>query len=475
VLSEPFFQKFDETVRELGVPAYLCGGTVRDLLLNRPFRDVDVVLPERVFATAQLFQKKINAPYFVLDDERQVVRVVCGGGNWDFSAFRDSTIEGDLLKRDFTINAMAVLWEEFYPAQKVKKPIDPYSGVKDLKQKVIRAVAPESLQEDPLRMLRAFRIQAELHFHIDSNVLYQIEQIHGLIQDVAAERITEEMDRMFLMPDSAGSLDALGKSKLFVSLFPELEPMQGCEQGGYHHLDVWQHTVQAMVFFEDLLTRIEEFFPEQAEFIKDYLNGQPGTLPRTLLLKWALLLHDIGKPATRELKEAGRWRFHGHDHIGADMAEKLLKRLKFARKDAQIISSMVQHHLRPLNLFNLVDRDYFRFFRAAGQDAIGLILMAYGDMSSARGPLADTSRMDEYRSLMADLIRYYREVYYPAVNTPELLKGRDLMVLFQMQPGPMMGELLKEIREVQLSGQLRNREQAIEFAAKWLKAKRSTE
>ena len=108
MLTEPFFQAFDETLRESGVSAYLCGGTVRDLLLNRPFRDVDVVLPERVFAVAQLFRSKINAPYFVLDKERQVARVVCGGGNWDFSGYRNHTIEGDLQKRDFTINAMTI-------------------------------------------------------------------------------------------------------------------------------------------------------------------------------------------------------------------------------------------------------------------------------------------------------------------------------------------------------------------------------
>lgn len=471
MLSEPFFKAFDEVLRELSLPAYLCGGTIRDLLLKRPFHDVDVVLPERVFTAAQLFQTKINAPYFVLDRERQVARVVCGGGNWDFSGFRNHTIEGDLRKRDFTINALAVLWEHFYPGQKLDTLIDPYGGLQDLKRKKIRAVAEESLEEDPLRMLRAFRIQAELHFEIEQAVLTQIEQIHLEIQNVAVERITEELDRILLQPDSAKAWKAIGDSALFGSLFPELQPMQGCEQGGYHHLDVWKHTAEAMVYFEDLLIRIEEFFPDHASFLKTYLEGTAGTLERMRLLKWALLLHDIGKPATRELKEPARWRFHGHDHVGSDMAAKLLQRLKFARKDIQTISTIVEHHLKPLNLFNQEERDYFRFFRAAGQEAIGIILIAYGDMSSARGPLADPSRIDEYRSLMEDLFRYYRQVYYPTVNTPELIKGRDLMVVFQLKPGPVLGQILKEVREAQLTGQLRTREQALEFASKLLKDK----
>ena len=471
MLSEPFFKAFDEIVRELKLSAYVCGGTVRDLLLKRPFRDVDVVLPERVFTAAQSFHTKIDAPYFVLDRDRQVARVVCGGGNWDFSGFRNHTIEGDLRKRDFTINALAILWEDFYPDQSLDKLIDPYSGLNDLKQKIIRVVAPDSLAEDPLRMLRAFRIQAELHFQLDPSVLEQIEQLHALIRNVAEERITEELHRIFQQPDSHRAWQAIGKTSLFDSMFPEMQPMKGCEQGGYHHLDVWQHTVDALMYFEDLLLRIEEFFPDQASFLQEYLSGSPGTLDRKQILKWSVLLHDIGKPATRELKEKGRWRFHGHDHAGADMADKLLQRMKFARKDIQLISLMVEHHLRPLNLFNAEDRDYYRFFRVAGQEAIGLILMAYGDMNSARGPLADPARMDEYRSLMADLIRFYRDEYYPAVSTPELIKGRDLMVVLQLKPGPLMGQVLKEVRESQLMGHLRTREEALEFASKWLKDK----
>jgi len=453
----------------MGLIAYLCGGTVRDLLLDRPFRDVDVVLPEKVFAAAQLFGKKINAPYFVLDKDRQVARVVCGGGNWDFSGFRDKTIEGDLLKRDFTINALAVLWQDFYPGQSLEKLIDPHGGLPDLHRKVIRSVGPHSLTEDPLRMLRAFRIHADLDFEVHSDVFTQIEQIHSLIQGVAEERITEELDRILLQSDSAKTWLSLGNSSLFDSLFPELNPMKGCEQGGYHHLDVWQHTVLALEFFEDLLVRLEEFFPDHAAFLTEYLENNAGTLEKKRLLKWALLLHDIGKPATRELKEPGRYRFHGHDHAGADLAEKLLKRLKFARRDIQAITVVVQQHLRPLTLLNTEDRDYHKFFRAAGLESIGTILIAYGDLMSAQGPLADSSRTDEFRSLMNDLFRYYREEYYPMVNTPELVKGRDLMVVFQMKPGPLMGQVLKEVREAQLTGQLKTREQALEFASRWLK------
>jgi poly(A) polymerase len=471
VLAEPYFHAFHDVLNEIGVPAYLCGGTVRDLLLHREFRDVDVVLPEKVFATAQLFSSRIKAPYFVMDKERHVARVVCGGGNWDFSGFRNHTIEGDLRKRDFTINALAVLWENFYPGQKTDNLIDPYSGLQDLKAKKIRLVAADSLEEDPLRMLRAFRIQAELHFEIDSAVLQQIEKIHSKIQSVAAERITEELDRILFQPDSAKTWAAIGNSSLFGSVFPELQAMKGCEQGGYHHLDVWQHTTLAIEYFEDLLLRLDEFFPGHAQFLRDHLQSVVGVLDRKRLLKWALLLHDMGKPTTRELKEPGRWRFHGHDHVGADLAEKFLKRLKFAGKDIRTVSMMVEHHLRPLNLFNQEERDYYRFFRAAGPEAIGIILTAYADMSSARGPLADVSRMDEYRSLMEDLIRYYREQYYPTVTMPELIKGRDLMVAFQMKPGPLIGQILKDVREAQLTGQLRTREEALEFASRLLRDK----
>jgi len=470
VLAEPFFQIFHSVLQETNVEAYLCGGTVRDLLLNRPFRDVDVVLPDKVFFVAQAFRKKINAPYFVLDQERQIARVVCGGGNWDFSGFRNHTIEGDLKKRDFTINALAIEWNRFYPSRDLSSVLDPFGGLQDLQQRQIRTVAPQSLVDDPLRMLRAFRIRAELDFQIHPAVLTEIEQIHSLIQNVAEERITEELDRIFLQPDSAKTWGSLGNSSLLNSVLPELQPMKGCEQGGYHHLDVWHHTILALEFFEDLILRLGEFFPDHAQFLQEYLDSSTGTLERRCLLKWAMLLHDMGKPATRELKEPGRYRFHGHDHAGADLAEKLLKRLKFSRRDIQVISNLVDQHLRPLNLLNTEQRDYFKFFRGAGTEAIGTILISYGDISAARGPLADVSRTDEFLGLMNDLFRFYREEYYPIVHTPELIKGRDLMVLFQMKPGPQMGQVLKELREAQYSGRIRSREQAIEFAAQWLKS-----
>ncbi len=454
--------------------AFLCGGTVRDLLLNRPFRDVDVVLSGRVFEAANLFHSKMNVPFFILDRERQVARVVCPEGNWDFSGYRNHTIEGDLKKRDFTINAIAIRWEDFFPDRTIQTIVDPYSGLSDLKSKKIRTVAAESLPDDPLRMLRAYRIQAELGFEIENEVLQQIESLHALIQNVAGERIREELDRIFLQPDSAASWRLLGGTPLFDSLFPEMKPMKGCEQGGYHHLDVWSHSVLVLENFEKLISSIPEVFPEQSRSIGEYLNDVPGSLDRFRLLKWAALLHDVGKPQTRELKEPGRWRFHGHDHSGSEIAGALLKRLKFARKDILLISNVIEHHLRPLNLFNLEDRNsdqVYRFFRAAGQEAIGVLLMSYGDITAARGSLSPPGEDAQFLQMVRELVSYYYKEYFPAVSTPELLKGRDLMAKLHMKPGPLMGELLKEIREAQLQGTLINRQQALEFASNWLKDK----
>lgn len=474
MFTDTFLQAFDSVIRQLGVSAFLCGGTVRDLLLNRPFRDVDVVLSGRVFEAANLFHSKMSVPFFIMDRERQVARVVCPEGNWDFSGYRNHTIEGDLKKRDFTINAVAIRWEDFFPNRTIQTIVDPYSGLSDLKSKKIRTVSADSLPDDPLRMLRAYRIQAELKFEIESEVLRQIESLHPLIQNVAGERIREELDRIFLRPDSAASWRLLGETPLFDSLFPEMKPMKGCEQGGYHHLDVWSHSVLALENFEKLIPRIHEVFPEQSRSILDYLNDIPGTLDRFRLLKWAALLHDVGKPQTRELKEPGRWRFHGHDHSGSEIAASILKRLKFARKDILLISNVIEHHLRPLSLLNLEERDsdhVYRFFRAAGQETIGVLLIAYGDITAARGPLSLPERDAQFLQMLKDLVSYYYKEYYPAVSTPELLKGRDLMAKLHMKPGPLMGELLKEIREAQLQGTLTNKKLALEFASNWLKNK----
>jgi poly(A) polymerase len=472
LFSDAYLNAFESVVKQLRISAYLCGGTIRDLLLGRPFKDVDVVVSDRVFEATEVFASLVNAPHFILDQDRKVARVVCGQGNWDFSGFRNHNIEGDLAKRDFTINAMAVRWEDFFPNRTIKRILDPFSGKKDLRKKLIRAVTVESLKEDPLRMLRAFRIHAELKFTVDSSVLKQMEDLHAKIESVAAERITEELDRILLQPDSAACWRSIGNSALFDSLFPEMKPMRGCLQGGYHHLDVWEHSVQALENLENFLPQFKQHFKNHAESLNEYLSSSPGTLERVRLLKWAALLHDIGKPQTMELKEPGRWRFHGHDHVGADLAKTLLNRLKFSRKDTQLISLLIEHHLRPLNLFNQeeIDHDdFYRFYRSAGAEALGVLLIAYADLIAARGPLADPAREQKFLTLIRQMIEYYYAEYYPVISTPELVKGRDLMAILQMSPGPQMGELLKVIREEQLTGGLKDRKQALDFARDWLK------
>lgn len=448
---------------------------MRDLLLGRQFHDVDVVVADRVFEAANMLSARMKAASFVLDSERHVARVVFESGNWDITGFRDTTIEGDLQKRDFTINALAIRWEDFYPARSLNPVLDPFGGVADLQSRRIRAVTRESLVDDPLRMLRAFRIHAELGFIIDPDVLDQIEEVHTTIAGVAGERVRDELDRIFLRPDSAATWRELGKSQLFDSLFPEMMPMKGCEQGGYHHLDVWGHSIAALENLENLFASLNQEFPEYASALQEYLGAAPGTLERRRLLKWAVLLHDIGKPKTRELREPGRWRFHGHDHAGSDIAEALLTRLKFSRKDIQIITSIIEHHLRPLNLFNQPappsDESFYRLFRAAGTEALGVLLCATSDLAAARGVLADPARDAQFVTLIHRMLDYYYSKFYPAISTPELVKGRDLMAFLQMKPGPLMGELLKEIRESQLTGLLTTREDALDFARNWLKGK----
>ena len=476
MFSDPYLQAFESIVRQLGIAAYLCGGTVRDLLVGRPFRDVDVVLSDRVFDAAELFHSKLNAPYFILDEERKVARVVCQNGNWDFTGFRNHTIEGDLRKRDFTINALAVRWDDFYPGRKTQPVIDPFGGLQDLKNRLIRPVSAESMQEDPLRLLRAYRIAAELGFDIDSTVLADVGKLHAAIQNVAAERVVEELDRVLTLPNSADTWRALASTELFDSLFPEMMPVKGCDQGGYHHLDVWSHSVLALENLERFLPDIPRSFPEYGARLQEYLASTAQTLDRVCLLKWAALLHDIGKPETRQMREDGAgYRFHGHDHAGAAIAERLLKRLKFARKDAQLISLMIEHHLRPLHLFNQNEKsndDFRKFFRAVGAEAVGVLLISYADMNAARGPLAKPERDVQFLELMRKMFAFYFEEYYPAVNTPELIKGRDVMAVLQMPPGPLIGELLKEVREAQLDGRLHNRDEALDFARNWMKSNR---
>jgi len=456
------------------VEFYLVGGWVRDQLLGRPSCDIDLAVSEEAEELAREFAGESRGKFVLLDEVSQVARVVFPekGLHLDFATFH-SSIEEDLLRRDFTVNAIALKPHDFLKG--VLCPIDPFGGQQDLRKKLIRAVSPKIFREDPGRLLRAVRLAAELDFEVEENTRRLIQQDRELIRLTAAERIHEELMKLLETPNSARWLYELDHLGLLLLLFPELQEGKGVEQPPEHAFDVFEHQLQTVAAVERLLQGLragDKFlkdFPLASKF-KDYFEEQISGHPRFVLLKLAALLHDVAKPRTKT-QEQGRIRFLGHAKEGAKLASAMLERLRFSSHEKKLISKMVEHHLRPGQLANLDEppthRAIYRYFRDVGEVAIDTLFLSLADHLATRGPRLDPEGWRKHLAGTQWLVARRLEEE-SRVIPPKLINGHDLIARFDLQPGPKIGKLLELVREAQAEGKVKTKEEALELVRKEL-------
>lgn len=457
--------------RAEGVELYLAGGAVRDLLLGQAVHDLDFASAAPL-AFARAFAQARRLPFVMLDEERGVGRVVVktDGGlalDLDFSLFRSGgSIEADLLERDFTVNALALPFEALM-AGRLSPLIDPAGGMRDLKERVLRAVLPRSLSDDPLRALRLYRLAAQLRFEIEPATRTQAVAVGPRLAQVAGERVRQELVKLLSAP-CAVLLRDMTETGVLPAIIPALEAMRGVEQRGYHHLDVLGHALATVEQLERVMEGPARFFPCPEE-LEPYLESAPRWL-----LKLAALLHDVGKPATAA-EATGHVSFHRHDEQGAGLAQAAAARLRFSRAEAALLERLVLLHMRPFHLTRLLrageltERAVRRALDAAGDCFCGLMLMAMADSLAASGP----DKPEDAERLLADLFcqaaRYRREVLVPLRARPRLLGGDDLIAAFGLSPGPLVGELLRAVEDAYLEGRVSSREEALALAARLLK------
>jgi len=296
------------------VKLYLVGGALRDLILLRSKEnpDFDFCLKSGALKFGSKLAGQLKCAFVVLDEEHAACRLVKKinqeNYTFDLSDFRASTLEKDLLHRDFTINSMAVALGDVLEDEDLDKLIvDPYGARADLKARMIRMTGPGSFQEDPLRILRAFSFSCMLGFSLDPQTLRLAKKEKNKISSVSSERIREELFKILDSSRAYDSLVMLDKLKILEIIFPEIKPMRGIGQGPYHHLDVWQHTLETLSQFELILK-----WAKRTPRIDEYLQAEvAGFRKRSSLLKLACILHDIGKPAALR-REKKKIIFHGH-------------------------------------------------------------------------------------------------------------------------------------------------------------------
>lgn len=417
-------------LREQGHKAYFAGGCVRDLLRGQTPKDIDIATDARPEAVQKIFSRT-----YAVGAHFGVIVVLENGLQFEVATFRSdgayldgrrpvevhfATAEEDAARRDFTINGM------FFDPEK-EEVIDFVGGREDLEARLIRAIRDpaQRFAEDRLRMLRAVRFATVLEFEIEPATWDAVVAQAASINEISAERIREELVKIFLSPHRARGWDLLDASGLMGNVLPELAAMKGCEQPPQFHPegDVFKHT-RIMV----------ELLPAEA----------------SLPLVFSVLFHDIGKPPTSLVDEEGRIRFNGHDRIGAEMTEAIMERLRFSRAEIDATVEAVRQHMVFKDVPNMRVAKLKRFMaRPTFEDELELHRV---DCASSH------AMMENYEFLQQKKEEFANEPIIP----PPLVRGEDLIAL-GLKPGPRFGEILEAVETRQLEGALKDREEAIEW------------
>jgi poly(A) polymerase len=458
------------------VKLYLVGGALRDLILDRTNQDpdFDFCLKSGALKFGAKLAREIRCAFVILDQEHAACRLVKKINQkiytFDFSDFRAATLEKDLLHRDFTINSMALGLKEVFGQQDLGRLIiDPYSGRADLLAKIIKVTGRGSFKEDPLRILRAFSFSCSLGFGIDKETLRLAKNEKNKISAVSGERIREELFKILDSSLSYICLVNLDKLKILEIIFPEIKPMRRIGQGPYHHLDVWQHTLETLSQFELILK-----WAHKTPGINDYLQEEiAGSRRRSSLLKLACILHDIGKPKALR-REKGKIIFHGHERIGLGLTRVISRRLKLSNDEGRVLGKIVLWHLRPGYLANNPQptaRAIFRFFRDTGNEALAVLLLSLADQRATKGPQTTAfSRLRHEKTVKALMRKLLKQK--DQKKSARFLNGNHLMRKFKLPASPLIGELLTELEEAQAIGKIKNKIEAWQLAASLIKSRK---
>jgi poly(A) polymerase len=397
----------------------------------------------------------------------------------DFSSFRDGagSIEQDLHKRDITVNALAVpihdvlhrLHNPVCDYQDTLPVLDPVNGSSDIIRQRIRTVSEENLTDDPLRMLRVFRFAAVLGFTVEPETLEQVHRHRQTIDRVAKERVTYELNLIMASTKAYKAFAEMRECGLLWEILPELKGGIGMKQPASHHLDVFEHCMETLRQMELVLADLGGYFPGSQTAMEDYLRSKR----RRAQMKWAALLHDVGKPPTFGINEAkgGRITFYNHDLRGADILTRMARRLRWPKEDTAVVARLIAGHMRPFFLANnqrqnkLTLRACLRLVRKIEEHLPGLFLLAMADALAGKGEGGPEDIEREVAGLFARLQQVEREHVAPVRTAPPLITGKDLIEKLNLTPGPLFREILDRVEEAHMEHRISTRAEGLAQAA----------
>lgn len=449
-------------------PGWVVGGAVRDLLLGRPVRDLDLALPTGSVAAARRLAARLGAAFVPLGEPHGMARVVVASPptRIDLSDFRGPTLTEDLAGRDVTINALAVPLEALLTGGAAV--VDPTGGLPDLAARRLRACRPSALADDPVRVLRVLRLAHELGFSVAPETETLARAAAPGLATVAAERVRDELTHLLRLPSSAPAVRQAEAWTVLATVLPEVAAMRTAAQSAPHRFTVWEHSLRALEAADRLLADLTVLAPHH-DRVATHL-GEPlgGDLTRREALKLAALLHDVAKPETRSVDPDGRVRFTGHDRIGAERVRGIAGRLRWPGRAAEVLERLVRQHLRPMHLGMLESvsrRARYRFFRDLGAEVSDLVCLVIADAAGTDGRPPAAVYRGATRALLESLLEGQVEAAREAQVTP-LVRGGDVMAALGLAPGPEVGRLLARVREAQALGLVRTREEALAWLAR---------
>jgi poly(A) polymerase len=443
--------------------AWIAGGAVRDAALDREVTDLDLAVAGDPAAAARAIARAGGGHAFELSAEFATWRAVASDRSWqvDATALRGGTIEADLAARDFTLGAIAAPLAG-------GKPLDPYGGIGDLERRRLRVVGEGSFAADPLRLLRAARLAADLGLEVDPGTALLARSEAARAAEPAGERQLAELRLLLGGPDPLRGLALLDELGLTAVVLPEVKALRGVEQGPNHHLDVYDHTRAVLERTLEVESDLDRFAGERATEVRELLDEPLGDeMSRGTALRFGALLHDIGKPATRAERE-GYVTFIGHDRDGAEMVGGICHRLRASRRLTGHLRALTLHHLRLGFLVHetpLPARRVYEYLRATEPVAADVTLLTVADRLAARGsgPFATEEAIEAHLRLAHEMLAAALDWRRDGPPEP-LLRGDELAAELGLEPGPELGELLDELEAAQYAGEVGSREEALERA-----------